>query len=68
MSLGGKVRPKEQAAPLTPDTSAPHAGGRDEARIQGDAHEGDAHVGAQIRAHVRQVLQQAGSRASGEGN
>jgi hypothetical protein len=63
MSLGGKARPKEQAAPPTPDTSAPHAGGREGAHSQSDAE-----TGVQIRAHVRQVLQQAGPRASIEGN
>lgn len=56
MSLGGKVRPKEQAAPRKPEATAPHAGVQDE------------NMRAQLRAHVRQVLLQAGSRASAEGN
>lgn len=63
MSLGGKARPKEQAAPPTPDTSAPQAGGP-----EGTHGQGDAETCAQIRTHVRQVLQQAGPRASIEGN
>lgn len=63
MSLGGKARPKEQAASLTPGTSASQAGGEEGAHSQGDAE-----TGARIRAHVRQVLQQAGPRASIEGN
>lgn len=58
MTLGGKSRPMERAAPRTPEASA-QSGARldDAARAQ---------VGAEIRAHVRQVLQQAGSRASAE--
>lgn len=67
MALGGKARPTEQAAPPTPDTSAPHGDGRNDARVPGDAG-GEAATGAQIRAHVRQVLKQAGSGASTEGN
>lgn len=67
MALGGKARPKEQAAPLTPDASAPHGGNRNDARVPGEAGHGAA-TGAQVRAHVRQVLKQAGSGASTEGN
>ncbi len=59
MSLGGKARPTEQKAPRTPDASAPHAGGPDDARAQ---------AGARIRSHVRQVLLQVGSGPSPEGN
>ncbi|SFU85177.1 hypothetical protein SAMN02799631_02690 [Methylobacterium sp. 174MFSha1.1] len=67
MALGGKARSKEQAAPLTPDTSVPHGSDRNATRAPGDAgHE--AATGAQVRAHVRQVLKQAGSGASTEGN
>ncbi len=68
MSLGGKARSKEQAAPLTPDTSTPQAGGREGAHSQGDAETGAEICAAEIRAHVRQVLRQAGPRSSIEGN
>ncbi len=59
MSLGGKARPTEQNAPRTPDASAPHAGGRDDAGAQ---------ASARIRSHVRQVLLQTGSGPSTQGN
>jgi hypothetical protein len=67
MALGGKARPKEQAAPPTPDASAPQAGDRNETRASGDAGN-EAGTDAQVRAHVRQILKQAGSGASTEGN
>jgi hypothetical protein len=56
MSLGGKARPMGQAAPRTPEASEQNAGARDTA------------IRAQVRAHVRQVLTQAGSRSSSERN
>ncbi|WP_156312155.1 hypothetical protein [Methylobacterium platani] len=51
MSFGGKARPKEQAALRMPEEFAHPAEHQDAVR-------------ARIRAHVRHILLQAGSRAS----
>lgn len=54
MSLGGKARSTQQAASGLPEESAQGGARRDEA------------MRAQVRAHVRRVLLQAGPRASAE--
>jgi hypothetical protein len=54
MSLGGKAHSTRQAASGMPEESAQGGARRDEV------------VRAQVRAHVRQVLLQAGPRASAE--